>query len=146
MGRILLLARHTHYRLDAFIRDVQVLKMDSLSNFVSLHPYFKVHPGKLDAFKAALPAFIEKTATEEKNLFYGFSINGDEILCREGYKDAEGVLGHLENVGALLAEALKISDLIRVELHGPAQELDKLKGPLAHLNPAWFTLEFSVGR
>jgi len=145
MGRTLLPAR-TRFRLDAFICEVQVLKMDSLSNFVSLHPYFKVHPGKLDAFKAALPAFIEKTATEEKNLFYGFSINGDEFFCREGYKDAEGVLGHLENVGALLAEALKISDLTRVELHGPAQELDKLKGPLAHLNPAWFTLECSVRR
>ncbi len=115
--------------------------MNPLSNFVSLHPYFNVHLGKLEAFKAALPAFVEKTATEEKNLFYGFTINGDEIFCREGYIDAEGVLAHLDNVGALLAEALKIADLIRVELHGPAKELDKLKGPLAHLNPAWFTVE-----
>ena len=115
--------------------------MNPLSNFVSLHPYFKVHPGKLDALKAAMPAFVDKTATEEKNLFYGFTIKGDEIFCREGYIDAEGVLAHLDNVGALLAEALKIADLIRVELHGPAKELDKLKGPLAHLNPAWFPLE-----
>ena len=115
--------------------------MNPLSNFVSLHPYFKVHPGKLEAFKAAFPAFVEKTATEEKNLFYGFTINGDEIFCREGYTDAEGVLNHLDNIGALLAEALKIADLIRVELHGPAKELDKLKGPLAHLNPAWFAIE-----
>ena len=115
--------------------------MDPLSNFVSLHPYFRVHPGKLDALKAALPAFVDKTANEEKNLFYGFTINDDEIFCREGYSDAEGVLAHLENVGALLAEALKSADLIRVELHGPAKELDKLKGPLAHLNPAWFPIE-----
>jgi quinol monooxygenase YgiN len=110
----------------------------SQSNFVSLHPYFKVHPGKLDAFKAALPAFVEKTTTETKNLFYGFSINGDEVFCREGYVDAEGVLAHLDNVGAMLAEAFKIADLIRIELHGPAEELEKLKGPLAHLKPEWF--------
>lgn len=116
-------------------------KMNPLSNFVSLHPYFKVHPGKLEAFKAALPAFVDKTATEEKNLFYEFTINGDEIFCREGYTDAEGLLAHLDNVGALLAEALKMADLIRVELHGPVKELDKLRGPLAHLNPAWFTVE-----
>ena len=45
--------------------------MNPLSNFVTLHPYFKVHPGKLETFKAAFPAFIEKTAAEEKNLFYG---------------------------------------------------------------------------
>jgi quinol monooxygenase YgiN len=116
--------------------------MSSLSNnFVSLHPYFKVHPGKIEAFKAAFPAFMEKTGTEKKNLFYGFSINGDEVFCREGYVDAEGVLAHLDNVGALLAEALKISDLSRVEIHGPAAELEKLKGPLAHLKPAWFSVE-----
>ena len=112
--------------------------MKALSNFVSLHPYFKVHPGKLDAFKAGFPAFVEKTASEEKNLFYEFTVNGDEVFCREGYVDAEGLLAHLENVGALLAEVLKIADLIRREVHGPAGELDKLRGPLAHLNPQWF--------
>jgi quinol monooxygenase YgiN len=115
--------------------------MNPLSNFVSLHPYFKVHPGKREAIKASLPAFIEKTRNEEKNLFYGFTVNGDELFCREGYVDAEGVLAHLENVGALLSEVLKIASLTRVELHGPAQELDKLRIPLAHLNPLWFPLE-----
>jgi hypothetical protein len=115
--------------------------MNPLSNFVSLHPYFKVHPGKMDAFKAGFPAFIEKTAGEEKNLFYGFSINGDEVFCREGYTDAGGVLAHLDNVGAMLAEAFTIADLIRLELHGPANELDKLRGPLAHLNPSWFVAD-----
>ena len=112
--------------------------MKPLSNFVSLHPYFKVHPGKLEEFKATLPVFIEKTRNEEKNLFYGFTINGDEVFCREGYTDAAGIVAHLDNVGALLGEAFKIADLIRLELHGPAAELDKLRKPLADLNPAWF--------
>ena len=58
--------------------------------------------------------------------------------------DADGVVAHLDNVGALLAEMLKIADLIRMELHGPADELDKLREPLAHLNPAWFTIECSL--
>lgn len=111
------------------------------SNFVSIHPYFKAHPGKLEAIKAALPAFIEKTATEERNLFYGFTINGDEIFCREGYAGAEGALAHLDNVGTLLAEVLKISDLIRLEVHGPAEELEKLKEPLAQFKPVWFVAE-----
>jgi len=113
------------------------------SNFVSLHPYFKVHPGKLDAVKAGFPRFVEKTATEKDCLFYGFTVNGDEILCREGYTDAEGVLAHLDNIGALLAELLTMADLTRVEVHGLAAELEKLRAPLAHLNPKWFTLEES---
>jgi quinol monooxygenase YgiN len=124
--------------LDALGSAMQTPGMKPLSNFVTLHPYFKVHPGKLGAFKAGFPAFVEKTAKEEKNLFYEFTVNGDEVFCREGYADAEGLLTHLENVGALLAEALKIADLIRIEVHGPAAELDKLKKPLAHLKPVWF--------
>jgi quinol monooxygenase YgiN len=115
--------------------------MSAFSNFVSLHPYFKAHPGKLEAVKAGFPRFVEKTATEKKNLFYGFNTNDDEIFCREGYTDADGVLAHLENVGALLAEMLTMADLTRVEVHGPAAELEKLKGPLVHLNPAWFAIE-----
>jgi quinol monooxygenase YgiN len=114
------------------------------SNFVSLHPYFKVHPGKLEAVKAGFPRFVEKTATEKGNLFYGFTVNGDEIFCREAYESAEGLLAHLDNVGGLLAEMLTIADLTRVEVHGPAAELEKLKKPLAHLKPTFFTLEAAV--
>src|SRR5438105_13898296 len=112
--------------------------MSALSNFVSFHPYFKVHPGKLEAVKAGFPRFVQKTATEKKNLFYGFTVNGDEIFCREGYTDADGVLAHLDNVGALLAEMLTMADLTRAEVHGPAAELDKLKAPPAPLNPSPF--------
>ena len=108
------------------------------TNFVTLHPYFKAHPGKLEAFKAGLPAFLERTAGEQKNLFYDFTTNGDEVFCREGYEGAEALLHHLKSVGPLLGEALKIADLIRLEVHGPAAELEKLRVPLAHLNPQWF--------
>ena len=70
------------------------------SNFVSLHPYFKIHPGKLEAVKAAFPCFVEKTATEKDNLFYVFTVNETEIFCREANGSAEGLLAHLENVSS----------------------------------------------
>ena len=111
------------------------------SRFVSLHPYFKVHPGKLDQVKASLPQFVDKTATEKQMVFYEFTMNGDELFCREAYESAEGLLTHLDNVGALLAETLKIADLTRIEVHGPAEELQKLKAPLAHLKPQFFELQ-----
>jgi hypothetical protein len=37
-----------------------------------------------------------------------------------------------------------IADLTRLEGARPAAELEKLKGPLAHLQPAWFVLEKHV--
>src|ERR1043166_3479186 len=115
--------------------------MNQLSRFISLHPYFKVPPDKMPHLKAVLPEFAAKTRDEAGNLFYEFSINGDEVFCREGYVNAEALLAHLENVGAMLEVALNLADLIRLEVHGPAAELAKLKAPLAHLNPAWFTLQ-----
>lgn len=112
--------------------------MSQPSNVVSIHPYFKVHAGKLDEFKAALPKFIEMTATEKLNLYYDFTISGDIVYCREAYVGAEGALAHVGNVGPALGELFKIADLARIEIHGPAAELAKLKGPLADLKPTWF--------
>ena len=113
--------------------------MNYSEHVVSVHPYFKVHPGKMDAFKASLPAFLEKAVAEEKNLYYDFTIHGDEVFCREAYLGADGLLDHLANVGALLDPLMKLADLARMEIHGPAAELDKLKEPLAQLAPVWFT-------
>ncbi|GAB4259129.1 MAG: hypothetical protein Kow0092_07140 [Deferrisomatales bacterium] len=105
-------------------------------------PYFRVRPGKLDEFKALCEQFVEKTRSEPKCLYYGFSFCGDEVHCREGYADADGLLTHLDNVGALLQEALKLADITRLEVHGPEAELAKLRGPLAELKPQFFTLEY----
>ncbi|MGL5810837.1 MAG: putative quinol monooxygenase [Nocardioides sp.] len=107
----------------------------------TLVPYFTIKPGQEAAFRAAVPAFVERTATERGCVHYAFSFDGDHAHCREGYDDAEGVLAHLENVGALLQELLKIADIARLEVHGPAEEVDKLREPLADLNPQFFVLE-----
>ena len=109
-------------------------------------PYFKVQSGKLETFKALCEQFVEKTNKEPKCLYYGFSFDGDQAHCREGYEDAEGALSHLESVGSLLEDALKISDLTRLEIHGPEEELAKLRGPLAELKPQFFTLEYGFRR
>lgn len=109
-------------------------------------PYFKVHDGQLDAFKKLCEDFVITTANESKCLYYGFSFDGDQAHCREGYKDAEGLLTHLDNVGVLLGEALKIADIIRLEVHGPEEELAKLRGPMAELKPQYFVLEYGFRR
>ena len=106
----------------------------------TLVPYFQVNEGQLDAFKALGPQFIARTRSESGCVHYAFSYNGSVAHCREGYDDAAAVLAHLDNVGALLGEALKIASIIRLEVHGPASELAKLKTPMAGLNPQWFEL------
>ncbi len=112
----------------------------------SIYPYFQVQEGKLDAFKNLCDRFVERTAKEEKCLYYGFSFNQLEVHCREGYQDAEGLLFHLENVGDLLKESLTLAELVRLEIHGPGEELAKLRQPLESLNPQFFTLEYGFRR
>jgi quinol monooxygenase YgiN len=109
---------------------------------VTIVPYFKAHQNKLNDVKVVCDRFIEATKTESDCLYYGFSFNGDEMHCREGYVDAEGALAHLENVDALLKQLLEISDLTRLEIHGPAAELAKLREPLKNLGPKYYTLEY----
>jgi quinol monooxygenase YgiN len=109
-------------------------------------PYFKVKAGRLDAFRALCERFVERTKSEPACLYYGFSFDGDHAHCREGYEGADGLLAHLQNVGALLKEALEIADITRLEVHGPAEELAKLRKPLADLKPQFFTLEYGFRR
>ena len=104
---------------------------------VSIHPYFKIHPGKLAAAQALLPAFVARTASEPACLSYEFTISDEVVFCRESYRNAEGALTHLGNVDALLKELLAMADLARLEIHGPAEEIEKLKEPLAAFNPTW---------
>jgi len=109
-------------------------------------PYFKVLNGKLDPFKELCGKFVEKTSNEPKCLYYGFSFDRDQAHCREGYEDADGLLVHLDNVGTLLEKALKIAEITRLEVHGPEEELAKLREPLAKLKPQFFTLEYGFRR
>jgi quinol monooxygenase YgiN len=114
--------------------------------YCTLVPYFKIHEGKLDEFRSLGEQFLEKTQTEPKCMHYGFSFNGMQAHCREGYADAEGILAHLENVSALLDEALKIADITRLEVHAPAAEIEKLREPLSVLNPQLYTMEIGFRR
>ncbi|MFL6450972.1 MAG: putative quinol monooxygenase [Bryobacteraceae bacterium] len=120
--------------------------MPTKDRVVSIHPYFRVSEGKLGEFRSLCEQFLSKTAHEPKCLYYGFSFNGDHVHCREAYEDAEGLLAHLANINDLLQEALKIAEITRLEIHGTAEEVAKLTGPLSTLGPSYFTLEYGMRR
>jgi hypothetical protein len=113
---------------------------------VSLHPYFKVRPGQAAAVRALLDTFVAKTQSESECLYYEFTQDADTVFCREAYRSAKGVLHHLENVGPELGRMLELSDLIRLEIHGPESELESLRQPLSHLPVQWFSWLCGVER
>jgi quinol monooxygenase YgiN len=120
--------------------------MPTQDKCVTIGPYFKVQNGKLPAFKKLCEQFIERSRTESGCLYYGFGFDGDLAFCREGYADAEAALAHVKNVGSIIAEALKISELVRLEIHGSESEIAKLRAPTADLKPQFFVMEYGFRR
>ena len=120
--------------------------MFELDTCCTLVPYFEVQEDKLAAFRALGPQFVAKTRAEPGCKHYAFSFNGNTAHCREGYDSAEALLAHLDNVGDLLGEALKLSKLARLEVHAPAGDIEKLRAPLSSLSPQFFTLETGIRR
>lgn len=123
--------------------------MSTFDNSVSIHPYFQVKEGKMEEAKKMIVGFgelVSKNEPRENCLFYNFTIKDDVICCREAYANAEAVLAHLGNCGEALGPFFQIADLIRIELHGPAAELDKLKEAFADFKPEYFESECGIGR
>ncbi|MBV9303920.1 MAG: hypothetical protein JOY62_14635 [Acidobacteriaceae bacterium] len=120
--------------------------MPTQDRVVSIHPYLRVFDGKMDEFKSLCEQFVSVTAQEPKCLYYGFSFSENNVHCREAYEDAEALLVHLTNVEALLNQALQLSQLTRLEVHGVAEELSKLTERLSPLAPTYFTLEYGIRR
>ena len=119
--------------------------MATTDTCVSIHPYFEVPTDKIDEARVFLERFVELTKSEPDCLYYGFSIDGNQIHCREGYKGGEGLLAHLGNVGDLLGEFLeKLATVTRLEIHGAAEEIEKVKEPLAQFAPQYFVLEYGI--
>lgn len=112
----------------------------------TLVPYFEIQEGQLDAFKALALKLVAKTRTEPGCVHYAFSFSGNIAHCREGYIDAAALLAHGENVAQLLGQVLKISKIVRFEIHAPAAQIAKLRGPMASRSPQFFVLEEGIRR
>ena len=117
--------------------------MSQSDNAVTIHPYFKVSDEKLQAFKRLAEDLIEITRGEMGCLFYGFTYSEGEDYCREGYQDAESLASHLDNVRDLIQKLESISELSRLEVHGPQEEIDKLREwpSIKNLSPKYYVLE-----
>uniref|UniRef100_A0A7S0GEU8 ABM domain-containing protein n=1 Tax=Proboscia inermis TaxID=420281 RepID=A0A7S0GEU8_9STRA len=112
---------------------------------VTLVPKFKIKEGMMDEYMANLPKFLELVKANEQDtcLHYGFVGPTDDnlVICREGYKNAEGLLFHLQNVDEPLQEALRYADIVSIDVQGPSSELEKLKEPLAAFSPTYYELQ-----
>ncbi len=112
----------------------------------TLAPCFEIQEGQLPAVKTLVRQLVERARSESGCLHYAFSFDGHTAHCREGYVNAEAVLAHLKNVGELVGQLLEKSRLVRLEVHAPAEEVEKLRAPMAALGAQFFVLEPGIRR
>src|SRR5262249_22824789 len=120
--------------------------MPTPDRVVSIHPYWQVAEGKLDEFKSLCHAFLAVAEKEQRTVYYSFTFNGNEVFCREAYDSADAALEHLSNVGQIMQRAMSIAAIPRLEIHGPEEELAKLRGPAAAFQPVYYTLRYGIRR
>jgi len=108
-----------------------------------LYPYFKLK--QPEEFKKiwydAFPATKANQEAEKSHQYaFSFEATADVASCRESYGDAEGILLHLKNVDAPLKAVLDgPADLLRLEVHAPASEIETLRPHLEPLGCQFFT-------
>ena len=113
---------------------------------VSIHPYFRVPAEREQEVMERCQQFVDLTAQEPLCLYYGFSRAENMLHCREGYRGASGAMAHLENVGELLQQFLQLCELTKLEVHGPAEELEKLRPALSAFPVKFFELRMGFRR
>jgi quinol monooxygenase YgiN len=123
-----------------------ILLMATKDTCCSVAPYFQIHKGQETAFRAICEKYVEWSSREPGCLYYGFSFDGDSAHCREGFENADALLAHIENLRPILHEMGEVSKLVRIEIHGPEQELVKLRQPLAGMSPQYYVLEYGFRR
>ena len=98
------------------------------TKMVSIHPHFTIKDGKMDQCIALLEEILILTKTNEPEcLFFCITRCGlDKAYVREAYKDGAAALFHLKNMGHMIPKLFEVAD-IKVQVHGPAKEIEPLK-------------------
>lgn len=113
---------------------------------ITIFPEFTVPAGRMADFQAGFEKFYTATkagAGAAGCLYYGFATSGDSVYCREGYKNAEAVMLHGADIKEIAAEPMKIIGEagVKINVIGPAAELEKLKPRLAPRGAIFWELD-----
>eukprot|EP00189_Rhodosorus_marinus_P009773 CAMPEP_0184741212 /NCGR_PEP_ID=MMETSP0315-20130426/4272_1 /TAXON_ID=101924 /ORGANISM="Rhodosorus marinus, Strain UTEX LB 2760" /LENGTH=122 /DNA_ID=CAMNT_0027211393 /DNA_START=342 /DNA_END=710 /DNA_ORIENTATION=+ len=103
--------------------------MATLSNsMIMVDGYFRAKDGKETESDTKIPPLLEVGKQHPHLKSYTFARRADGLVhWSERAETAEAYLAHLETISGYIDEAYGIRDFERIEVAGPASEIEKLK-------------------
>jgi len=100
----------------------------TIDNHVSVYVVFDIPEGQ-SAVTHKEEFYVKTKAGTKECLYYGFASLDSRIMCREGYKTADGFLEHVQEVGDTLGDLIgKVGkENVKILCCGPKLELEKIK-------------------
>ena len=95
---------------------------------IHLTAIFRIHPGKLEAFKELVGKCVAAVKENEtQTLQYDWFYSEDQTECRvrETYADSDAVFAHMANAGPYLGEFLAMTDFSGEVYGNPSEALKK---------------------
>mmetsp|Transcript_159670 Transcript_159670/g.291372 ORF Transcript_159670/g.291372 Transcript_159670/m.291372 type:complete len:594 (+) Transcript_159670:96-1877(+) len=108
---------------------------------VTLFSYYDYADGNRSHVEAIMAGVITLTKEEPGNLFYGWAHRDTGYVIKDCYVNAQAYLDHVLNMQQLRQNAAKVYSLTKVEVHGPAKELEKLKTVLSASTTTYWAAE-----
>ncbi|MEM9224227.1 MAG: antibiotic biosynthesis monooxygenase [Pseudomonadota bacterium] len=107
---------------------------------------FAIRPGNADKLRENCKAMVALCEDRPGHLSAAYSFDGDTAATsREDYENAEAVLLHMKIGHRLYESTSELVDIKSVEIHGPADELEKLRALFGDHAPRFFATEFGFG-
>ncbi len=119
----------------------------SYPHIISLIGYFTIPAENASTFRKNCEKMVALRDKEPGHLAsaYSFDDNGGAV-SREDYVSADAVIEHMR-IGAHVFESTKaLVEITGVEVHGPRDELEKLRGTLEPMQPRFFVTEYGFRR
>mmetsp|Transcript_61399 Transcript_61399/g.193475 ORF Transcript_61399/g.193475 Transcript_61399/m.193475 type:complete len:414 (+) Transcript_61399:92-1333(+) len=111
---------------------------------VSVTPHYTLPEGKLEEFRGGFPEFYRMVRAGTRGcLYFGFAVSGNQVLSREGYKDAECCLAHINEVKEQFDKAVAAAGEggMKLDVMGPPAELEKLKSAMDPMGAVYWELD-----
>lgn len=116
---------------------------------VQVAPLYTVPEDKVAAFQELIGKFYTSSNSSTKErLYYGWAREGNNFFCRQGFRSAEGFLSHMQDIDAVLKEAMDLAgNSAACNILGPKEELDKLRSAasgdsaLGKMSPVFYDLD-----